>query len=158
MHPDTTDTELTGKRATDLVAILMMLSSMLDSRLLVRQVQLFDRLGARIWSMRRWSGLSWNMLHNRSVIMRIILFFFNIFSRQDSQPELLPLLLDSLLVVIWNLHHSVVSDCLTWIFVFLCIVWLWSVNELLKEFMLSEIKLPYPQGVYVNNAMVLNWI
>ena len=35
---------------------------------------------------------------------------FNIFSRQDSQPELLPLLLDSLPVVIWNLHHSLVPD------------------------------------------------
>ena len=139
VHPDTTDTELSGKRATDLVAILMMLSSMLDSRLLVRQVQLFDRLGARIWSMRRWSGLSWNLLHNRSVIMRIILFYFNIFSRQDSQPELLPLLVDSPPVVICNFHHNVVPDWLTWIFIFQCILWLRSVNKLLKEFLLSEI-------------------
>ena len=44
---------LLEKRATDLVAILMMLSSMLDARLLVRQVQWFDRLGARVWRMRR---------------------------------------------------------------------------------------------------------
>ena len=34
-------------------AILMMLSSMLDARLLVRQVQWLDRLGARVWRMRR---------------------------------------------------------------------------------------------------------
>ena len=43
-------------------AILMMLSSILDARLLVRQAQWFDRLGARVGRMRRCSDLSWIML------------------------------------------------------------------------------------------------
>ena len=99
-------------------AILMMLSSKLGSRLLVRQVQWFDRLGARVSRMRRLTGLSWIMLHSRSVNMRKF-YFFEHFSRQDSQPELLPLLLDSLPVVIWNLHHSLGPDKLGYLFYFM---------------------------------------
>ena len=48
----------------------MMLSSMLDARLLNRQVQWLDRFGARIWRMR---SMSWIMLH-RLVKERQILF------------------------------------------------------------------------------------
>ena len=43
-------------------AVLMILSVMLDSSLLDRQVQWFNMLGARVGRMRRCSVLSWIML------------------------------------------------------------------------------------------------
>ena len=109
---DTAITELTGERATDLVCHLGDVLQLAGRQALGQVGAVVQHDGCqqgREDEKMVWSELDHASVH-RSVNEINTNSFFNIFSRQDSQPELLPLLLDSLLVVIWNLHHSVVSD------------------------------------------------
>ena len=104
----TADTEFTGKGATDLVCHLDDVKQHSGRQALGQTGAVVRQVGCQGLEDEEiiWSEL--DHASHRSVHMRIMLFF-NIFSLQESQPELLPLLLDSLPVVIWNLHHSLVS-------------------------------------------------
>ena len=107
MLADTADTELTGKRATGLVCHLDDVKQHAGRQALGQAGAVVRQVGCQCLEDEEMIRSELDHASLRSVIMRIILFF-NTFSFQDSQPELLPLLLDSLPVVIWNLHHSLV--------------------------------------------------